>query len=189
MNFAQGRVQRQRTEDCHSCSHGPSSSSLPPLRAWGARREWGYTEDSTTSEEFSCTEAKSEIEARFPKHTFQRSRSRTKQGLVTWTTEFEFGKCLWVLRWSLSWSLRALSFNGELSQIWMKWLSMRDIHTRVSCCILIFFPHFDVLCDLLLGSLSKHDVDESENVIWKCDFAFLQSFFDYSDSLCLKNVF
>ena len=37
-------------------------------------------------------------------------------------------------------------------------------------------------------SLSKHDVDESENVIWKCDFAFLQSFFNYSNSLCLKNV-
>ena len=30
------------------------------------------------------------------------------------------------------------------------------------------------------GSLSKHDDDGSENVIWKCNFAFLQSFFDYS---------
>ena len=40
-----------------------------------------------------------------------------------------------------------------------------------------------------LGSLSKHDDDESENVIWKCDLAFLQSFFNYSNSLCLKNVF
>jgi len=27
-----------------------------------------------------------------------------------------------------------------------------------------------------VGSLSKHDVDGSENVIWKCHFAFLQSF-------------
>ena len=41
----------------------------------------------------------------------------------------------------------------------------------------------------LLGSLSKHDVDGSENVIWKCNFAVLQSFFNYSKSLCLKNVF
>ena len=40
-----------------------------------------------------------------------------------------------------------------------------------------------------LGSLSKHDVDERENVIGKCNFAFLQSFFNYSNSLCLKNVF
>ena len=40
----------------------------------------------------------------------------------------------------------------------------------------------------LLGSLSKHHVDESENVIWKCDLTFLQSFFNYSNSLCLKNV-
>ena len=30
---------------------------------------------------------------------------------------------------------------------------------------------------VLIGSLSKHDVDGSENVTWKCDFAFLQSFF------------
>ena len=49
----------------------------------------------------------------------------------------------------------------------------------------MFLLHFDVLCDLL-GSLSKHDVDESENVIWKCDLAFLQSFFNYSNSLCLE---
>ena len=28
-----------------------------------------------------------------------------------------------------------------------------------------------------MGSLKKHTVDESENVIWKCDFAFLQSVF------------
>ena len=27
-----------------------------------------------------------------------------------------------------------------------------------------------------IGSLSKHDVDRSENVIWKCNFTFLQSF-------------
>ena len=39
------------------------------------------------------------------------------------------------------------------------------------------------------GSLSKHDGDGSENHIWKCNFAFLQSIFSYSKSLCLKNVF
>ena len=38
----------------------------------------------------------------------------------------------------------------------------------------------------LLGSLRKHDVDGSENVIWKCNFAFLQSFLNYSKSLRLK---
>ena len=41
----------------------------------------------------------------------------------------------------------------------------------------------------LMGSLSKHDVNGSENVIWTCNFAFLQLFFNYSKSLCLKNVF
>ena len=43
---------------------------------------------------------------------------------------------------------------------------------------LMFLPHFDVLCDLL-GTLSKNDVDDSENVIWKCNFGFLQSFCNY----------
>ena len=39
-----------------------------------------------------------------------------------------------------------------------------------------------------VGSLSKHDVDGIENVIYKDNFAFLQSFFNYSKSLCLKHV-
>ena len=34
-----------------------------------------------------------------------------------------------------------------------------------------------VLCKTTLGSLSKHDGEGSENVIWKCNFAFLQSIF------------
>ena len=38
----------------------------------------------------------------------------------------------------------------------------------------------------LIGSLSKHDVDGSENIIWECNFAFLQSFFKYPKSLCLN---
>ena len=41
----------------------------------------------------------------------------------------------------------------------------------------------------VIGSLSKHDVDESENVISTCDFAFLRPLFNYSNSLCLKTVF
>ena len=39
-----------------------------------------------------------------------------------------------------------------------------------------------------IGIFTKHDVDGSENVIWKCHFAFLQSSFNYSKSLCLKNA-
>ena len=37
----------------------------------------------------------------------------------------------------------------------------------------------------LLGSVSKHDVDGSEN-IWKCNFAFLQLFFNHSNSFYFK---
>ena len=46
-----------------------------------------------------------------------------------------------------------------------------------------------VRLDLTVGSLSKHDLDGSENVIWKCNFVVLQSFFIYSKSLRLKNMF
>ena len=58
----------------------------------------------------------------------------------------------------------------------------------------INFTHFNwIECEgrilEVIGSLSRHDVDGSKNVIWKCNFAFLQSFFNYSKSLCLKNVF
>ena len=47
--------------------------------------------------------------------------------------------------------------------------------------LLLFCHHMSI------GSLSKHDVDGSVNVIWKYDFAFLQLFLNYSNSLCLKN--
>ena len=38
----------------------------------------------------------------------------------------------------------------------------------------------------VIGSLSKHDVDGSESVIWKCNFAFLQSFFTYFKVIILE---
>ena len=50
---------------------------------------------------------------------------------------------------------------------------------------------FTFSCDLnlvcvfpiTLGSLSKHDVDGRENVNWKCNFAFLQSCFNFDSWL------
>ena len=41
----------------------------------------------------------------------------------------------------------------------------------------------------LIESLRKHDANDSEDVIWKCNFAFPQSFLNYSKSLCLQDVF
>ena len=38
----------------------------------------------------------------------------------------------------------------------------------------------------LIGSLSKHDVDGSENVIGKWNLAFLQSFLNYLKSSCSR---
>ena len=40
-----------------------------------------------------------------------------------------------------------------------------------------------------LGSFGKDEVDDSENVIWKCNFAFLQPFLNYSKSLRLQSAF
>ena len=37
-----------------------------------------------------------------------------------------------------------------------------------------------MFCNRYIGSLSNYDDDGSENVIWKCNLAFLQSFFNYS---------
>ena len=37
-----------------------------------------------------------------------------------------------------------------------------------------------VCLNSLIGSLLKHDVGGSESVIWKCNFAFLQPFLNYS---------
>ena len=44
------------------------------------------------------------------------------------------------------------------------------------------------LFTLVLGSLSKGHVDDSKNVIWKCNFVFLHWFLNYSKSLRLQNV-
>ena len=43
--------------------------------------------------------------------------------------------------------------------------------------------------NVFIQGLRKHDVDGSENVIWKSNFVFLQSFLSYSNSLRLQNVF
>ena len=40
----------------------------------------------------------------------------------------------------------------------------------------------------IIGSLSKHAVDDSENIISKCNFAFLQSFRNYSVIILAKCV-
>ena len=55
--------------------------------------------------------------------------------------------------------------------------------------VMSWLPSIVELRIVLLGSLSKHDVDDSKNVIWKCNFAFLQSSLNYSKSLRSQNVF
>ena len=41
----------------------------------------------------------------------------------------------------------------------------------------------------IIESFRKHDANDNENVIWKFNFAFPQSFLNYSKSLCLQDVF
>ena len=51
----------------------------------------------------------------------------------------------------------------------------------VSVCVFEVCSQEDALWTLLRG-LSKHAVDGNESLIWKCNFAFLQSFLNYSKS-------
>ena len=69
---------------------------------------------------------------------------------------------------------------------------MQGYCTIISTPIIVYVKNDSFIylffCSLqqIIGSLSRHDVDGSKNVIWKCNFAFLQSFFNYSKTLCLK---
>ena len=51
------------------------------------------------------------------------------------------------------------------------------------------FNFCQTIMSLIWWSFRKDEVDGSENVIWKCNFAFLQSLLNYSKSLPLQNVF
>ena len=64
-----------------------------------------------------------------------------------------------------------------------------DLRWRVIWFFILSRGQLAVCEAVTVGSLSKHDVDWSENVIWNCHFAFLQSPFKYSKSLCLKMRF
>ena len=63
-----------------------------------------------------------------------------------------------------------------------------DLRWRVIRSVMLSRGQLAVRKAVSVGSLNKHkhDVDGSENVIWKCHFAFLQSSFNYSKWLCLK---
>ena len=61
-----------------------------------------------------------------------------------------------------------------------------DLRWRVIWFVMLSRGQLAVRKAISVESLSKHDVDGSEIVIWKCHFALLQSF-NYSKSLCLKN--
>ena len=67
--------------------------------------------------------------------------------------------------------------------------SQRRRHTTLKFCYSLqaYTPGFRI--PLIIGSLRKHYVDGSENVIWKCNFSFLQSFLNYSRPSRLQNVF
>ena len=76
-------------------------------------------------------------------------------------------------------------------------LSTHVDHVSVSPILIKLGPHKDTLYIYFNGasigpfavcseSLSKHDVDDSEYNIFRCNFAFLQSFL--KSELCLQNV-
>ena len=63
-----------------------------------------------------------------------------------------------------------------------------DLRWQVICFVRLSRGQLAVRKAVSVASLSKHDVDGSENVIRKCHFVFLQLSFSYSKSLCLKNA-
>ena len=90
---------------------------------------------------------------------------------------------------------RWFQFNSRI--VWTHFASVRTLNNSEmiaeirsyifiwrSCC-----RRRRVCLNSLIGSLRKHDVDGSENVIWKCNFSFLQSFLNCSRPSRLQNVF
>lgn len=84
----------------------------------------------------------------------------------------------------------AFSLKRTNSYIWVLLSGNKEIEARRTSTtartsseniILRFRNHFFVTC-LRCPQTREHDVDESENFIWKCDLAFLQSLLDYSRS-------
>ena len=66
-----------------------------------------------------------------------------------------------------TWASKVKRFKNASGSSLQAVFSIRD---NIACKEAIFS---DVLVEEL-GSLSKHDIDDSENVIWKSNFAFLQ---------------
>ena len=77
--------------------------------------------------------------------------------------------------------------NNNASNEWFAWLN-EEKWSRCRCGSLfgsIFLPNDDV--KVSYGRVRKHDVDGSENVIWKSNIAILQSFLNYySCKMCFN---
>ena len=110
-------------------------------------------------------------------------------------TGYDVSFCDRLVSWQkfvLTWSkivLGSLSDNDEEGDKNSKHFYVYAAEKKSRSRAVFLLKTFAAVLVYVLGRLSKYDVDWSENVIWKCNFAFLQSFCNYSKSLCLKNVF
>ena len=150
------------------------------------------------------TTAKQVISRRIKnENVFKTSKKMENTQKACKNTVFHCQMCKFVgfLLPSSSWLLklpkeRSRTFkNAKYKTLLFFILKYANLWRSCRCCrrgCLIKLPNFgwgnEDITKQTLGSLSNHDDDGSENVIWKCNFAFLQSFFNYSKSLCWKCV-
>ena len=82
-------------------------------------------------------------------------------------------------------------FGGFVSVVSLRWSLF--VVSGFSTCHLDYlrlpYCEFQTYEVMTMGSLSKHDLDGSDNVIRKCNLDFLQLFLNYSKPLSLQNVF
>ena len=120
-----------------------------------------------------------------------------RAGKDTYTPETRKDACILLARFPRA-KIRELKQGRRQRQRWrrkaMIWLVEWGKPTVLRAQQCDYFPHTTNQINVFwcrrysppLGSLRKHVADGSENVIWKCNFVFLQSFLNYSKSLHLK---
>ena len=86
---------------------------------------------------------------------------------------------------------RFACFGGFVSVVSLRWslFVVSDFSTCHLYYLRLPYCEFQTYEVMTMGSLSKHDLDGSDNVIRKCNLDFLQLFLNYSKPLSLQNVF
>ena len=93
-------------------------------------------------------------------------------------------KNIQICAWVFTFSEKLEKFHVEdLPRTWKKCMELKKAREGRAQLLFLSIKYANFVASLILnslvGSLSKHDVDDSQKVIWKCNFGFLQSFRNY----------